>query len=284
MVFISGMMKGNAQSEDVDTGSKQDEEMENSSSEMEPSEMEPDIVVIEDEEEDKTSVDCEDRALVKETTFEEQNNPPRCSTESCYLILDIVSTIILYIMSFLFLYGGVFIHPRAYDTEMKEPLVFYFLGAMCYLTTSILDLIKRKSLGAREISMTSVAIAGGTMWVIGSIFLFMNILKLRVWASLWIVGCICNLVSITHDLIIECLKKEKPLFRTISLGLSWLANILFFGGSVQVLKEFTTLTTCEMGAAATSLASGGAIYIFHSIFHTLSISLKGITFSVKNSP
>jgi hypothetical protein len=211
---------------------------------------------------------------------QQQNNPSCCASQCCYLTQDIVATVFLYFMSASFLTGSLFVHPRSYYTTVKEPLSFFFIGSLCYLTTAILDAVKRRSLGAREISMTSFSAVGGALWLIGSSFLFSKIINIKVWGSLWIIGCIFNLVSITYDLIIICMKEKKPLFRTISLGLSWLANIILAGGAIQILKELSSLTVCELGSAANGLASGAVILIFHSIFHTLSFTLKRITFSI----
>jgi len=203
---------------------------------------------------------------------------------SCSLAMDIISTSLLYVMSLFFIVGGFTTHPRTYEDpeQLKEPYVFYFLGVVCYLTVAILDVVKRRSMGVLEISMTSIAILGGTLWVVSSILLFSKIFKFRSACYLWILGSICNLASITYDIVMIFVRSSgpKPFFRAVALKLSWLSNLLFIIGFVNIVKEYTTMTYCELAGGVNILAAGGFIYLFHSVFHTLSIFCKGVKFEI----
>mmetsp|Transcript_23049 Transcript_23049/g.34318 ORF Transcript_23049/g.34318 Transcript_23049/m.34318 type:complete len:249 (-) Transcript_23049:122-868(-) len=207
----------------------------------------------------------------------------------CSLTLDIIGLVFLYIMGIFFLIGGLIAHPlRLYYLQQKldEPYVFFFLAAVCYLTTTIIDVVQRRHKGPLEISMGSIAIGGGLMWFISSIFLFRRIQKVRVYGGMFIVGCVLNLVTITFDMCMVFLKHtNKPFFRAIALKLAWIANILLIGGAVAYLRGYDSdvQAYCSYEGSSHVLASGAAIYIIHAVFHTLSIFLGGITFTVSRS-
>ncbi len=209
--------------------------------------------------------------------------------DCCSLALDIVGMVFLYIFTIFLLVGGLIVHPkRSYYAVQKidEPFVFFFLGAACYLATAIIDVVQRRHKGALEISMGSIAIGGGLFWLIGSIFLFVKILKLKVWGGLFIVGCILNLTTITFDMCMVFLKHtNKPLFRAMALKFSFLAHLLFIIGAVQFLMEYDSDVElwCGYTSASGVIASGAVIYLIHAVFHTLSLFLKGITFTVNRS-
>ncbi len=209
---------------------------------------------------------------------------PREENRCCSLALDIVGTTCLYVMSIFFICGSAFIHPSSYldPNRPKEPLVFWTLGVLAYLTTASIDIFKRKEEGALEITMASIALGGGVFWLIGTIFLYNKTNNLNVWCILWLLGSLLNLASITYEIVMLFMTSAslKPLFRTISLALSWVANILLLAGVAHLLNESKSLSICELSNAAGVLISAAIIYLIHSIFHTLAIFKAKVLFSI----
>ena len=148
-----------------------------------------------------------------------------------------------------------------------------------------IDIFKRRGDGALEIIMKSISLVGGVLWFIGSVFMYSTTFMLRVWCVMWILGSIMNLVSITFDIfmIFRRSSSTKPLFRTISLGLSWIANVLMWGGTAHILTEFNSLSICDLSNAAGVLISAGVIFLIHSIFHTLAIFKGKVLFSIRSA-
>jgi hypothetical protein len=209
-----------------------------------------------------------------------------CSGSGCSsLTIDIVSTVCLYLMSIFFIAGSGYLLPRNYIDRPKEIFLLWFFGVAAYITTTIIELFKRRSKGALQIVMSSLAIAGGTFWFVGSIFLIDRIQNFRVWSILWILGSLLNLASVTFDIVLTFVQINgpKPFFRSISLGLSWIANLLLLGGAAHIAKELTTLTFCDLSNAGGALLSGSIIYLIHSIFHTLGLFKKRVLFSIQFS-
>ena len=155
----------------------------------------------------------------------------------CLLALDIVSTSCLYIMSIFFVVGSAFTHPNTYSKNRpSEPFVFMTLGVLALLTTASIDVYKNRTKGVLAIVMSSLVIVCGFVWFIGSIFLYEKTMNIQTWGILWIVGCLFNLTSITYGIVIVFIKSgPKSLFQTISLGLSWLANLLLLAGAAHII-------------------------------------------------
>jgi len=213
----------------------------------------------------------------------EESTTPRQENKCCSLALEIICTSCLYIMSIFFLCGSTFLHPSTYfdPNRPDEPFVFWTLGAIAYLTTTSIEIYKRRGKKGLEIAMTSLALGGGVFWLIGTIFVYKRTNNVTAWSILWILGSLLNLASITYGIVTVFMKNApKPLFYTISLGLSWIANLLLLAGVSHILKENKSLSTCEVSNAAGVLISAAVVYLVHSVFHTLAIFKGGVLFSI----
>lgn len=224
------------------------------------------------------------RRIKDERKVEVKSTEQQKENECCSLALDIVSTSCLYVMSIFFMVGSAFTHPKTYpQNRPSEPFVFMTLGTISFLTTASIEVYKNRKEDVVAIVMSSLVLVCGVFWFIGSIFLHDdNIMKTQAWGTLWIVGCLFNLTSITYGIVMVFIKSgQKPLFKIVSLGLSWLANLLVLVGAAHILVEVKNLSICGISNAAGILISGAVVYLIHSIFHTLALFRETVTFTIK---
>ncbi len=252
--------------------------------------------MTEEKEETPGTDDSEIKAFkVKAENKEEEAESKGCGDDKCCaLTLDIIHTTCVYIMSIFFLAGSIFLYPRVLaNSPVSEPFTLIFVGTLFHLASSSIEVFKTKAKGILALTMSGVALFGGVLWTIGSIFLFRKIVNEVAFGCLWLLGSLCNLVFITTGIVkIFLASGPKPLFHTIALKLSWIANLLFFSGSAHLLAIHGGLkdgnyNACDLTYEVVDLAglllSGSILYLIHAIFHTLSLFKGGIKFKVEFS-
>jgi len=237
-----------------------------------------------------TSIEVEDNKNGKSTKIgikdgdtDQEENRSADRGETIALVLDIVERALIFVMSILFICGTALSHPR-FLGRIRNPYVFLLIGALCYIGSAGIQMHKRKSNGSAEIVACTTGILAGVFWFIGSIFTFEKTLDASAFGSLWIVGSVLNLCVITYE-IIMVLKKEggKPLFLSISLFLSCIANFMFVVGASLILENDTTSSFCGAYHFSNSLISGAVMYFLHSGFLPLALYFDNYTFTVQIS-
>ena len=220
---------------------------------------------------------------IKDGDTDQEENISADRGETIALVLDIVQPALIFAMSILFICGTALNHPR-FIGRIRNPYAFLLVGALFYIGSTGLQMHKRKSKGSAEIVACSTGILAGFFWFIASIFTFETTLNESVFGAFWILGSILNLCFITYD-IVMVLKKEggKPLFLTISLFLSLLANFMFMVGASLVLANDTTTSFCGADHLSNSLISGAVMYFLHSGFLPLALYFDNYTFTIQIS-
>jgi len=221
---------------------------------------------------------------IKDGDTDQEENISADSGEAIALLLDIVQPALIFVMSILFICGTALNQPRSIG-RIRNPYAFLLVGALCYIGSTGLQMRKRKSKGPAEFVACSTGILAGFFWFIASIFTFETTLNESVFGALWVIGSILNLFFITYD-IVMVIKKEggKPLFITISLFLSFLANFMFMvGASLVVANDTTTSSSCEADHIMNSLLSGAVMYFLSSGFLPFAHYFDNYTFTVQIS-
>lgn len=243
---------------------------------------------------DETRIDTDEEIDMEDEEGTEESDGDRQQLQ----LLDIINLMSRFIMAIFFLTGSSFIFPDARRaSRLAEPLVFVLVGVLFYLISSSVELFNKWSMGSTAIILSSFGVLAGVFWFTGSIFLFTSTYQEMVFAIFWIFGSLCNLF-VTSFSIVQCLVLDtsvsKPLFLSISLVLSWTANLLFFAGATHLAvmenwnMDYNFINNyCDVKKGTEDVAgvllSGSILYLIHAVFHTLSFFKGGIRFKVEMS-
>lgn len=203
-----------------------------------------------------------------------------------WVIADTSTSLSLVSMSIFFICGTFYFQRQTSRYYTKHPFSFLLAGSVCYLGYACVEFYKRTREKQNRI-VPSIAILAGALWLIGSIFLFRNLLFLSsvsnsfvIWSFFWMVGSALNIISITYDLV-SLIQKEHVAGLTMvmirmTLGLSWLANLLFFSGCIMFVNMYQQEggQTSQYDKFSNLLLSASAVYLFHSLFHSFRLLLS----------
>mmetsp|Transcript_2831 Transcript_2831/g.4283 ORF Transcript_2831/g.4283 Transcript_2831/m.4283 type:complete len:291 (-) Transcript_2831:284-1156(-) len=203
-----------------------------------------------------------------------------CGTSTCCMLaFDIIAVVSLFLMSIFFICGAAALQPGG------EPVGFFVVASLLFLTKASIEVHKRKFNGVLDIAFSSLGIGAGFFWFVASFFVKPS-LESGPFGGLWIVGTMFNLTLITFDIVMVYRSPANYLFHAIALALEWLANLMFMAGAAKLLSSYESpfyASYCDYKDYAGLIISGAIMYFLYAIFYTLKLFLKGVTFTVQVS-
>lgn len=229
-----------------------------------------------------SSADEDDAIDGNDDTTEQQSVTIDCGS----LGLEVAHVVLLLFMSISFLSGACLMISDSHYLEETNLLFIWLVGALCYVGATCIDITKRMAKGSRfETFLGLIAMLAGISWFVGSIFLFRNMFNSYLFGGLFGCGSLLNLFVITLDIIFLFKSNHsKSVFRLVSLVLAWLGNLLFIGGSqnLLVIVEHWYCCTGAEGAVG-ALIAGSVVYFVSSVCQVLSLSMNDYVISIEVS-